>query len=65
MISDITEEKEPLTEPIRRLKNEGIVKEHPTGGYVIETTPDSIPFTLPKELKKQPIEYLPKIWINM
>ena len=48
----VKEESVPLIEAIRQLKDNGIIKEHPTGGYVVETTQDSIGFSLPKELKK-------------
>ena len=55
------------TEAIRRLKDHGIIKEYPTGGYIIESYPDSMQFTLPQELKTKPLEFWTKedrMWLN-
>ena len=58
----------PVTEAVDRLKSNGIVKEHPTGGHIVESSPrDSIHFTLPTVLKKRPLELWTeedRLWLN-
>ena len=49
------------------LKKEGILKEHPTGGHFLESTPNSLNFSLPLSLKDKPTKSWSKeeqIWLN-
>ena len=54
-------------EGLRRLEEEGILKEHPTGGHVIESTPENLNFSFPLNLKDKPIDLWSdedRIWLN-
>ena len=54
-------------EGLRRLKEEGILKEHPTGGHVIESSPENLNFSFPLNLNDKPIDLWneeDRIWLN-
>ena len=54
-------------EGIRLLKEKGIIREHPTGGYVIESTGKSMQFALPRHLRDLPLRLWSKqdrMWLN-
>ena len=54
-------------EGLRRLEEEGILKEHLTGGHIIESTPENLNFSLPLNLKDKPINLWTeeeRIWLN-
>ena len=56
------------TDDLYQLKNNGILKELPSGGSVIEVDLRSKPFKLPKTLKNLPQKSWTtkdKIWFNM
>ena len=54
-------------EGLRRLKEEGILKEHPTGGHTVESTPKNLNFSFPLNLKDKPFDLWneeDRIWLN-
>ena len=54
-------------EGLSRLKEDGILKEHPTGGYIIESTPKNLNFSFPLSLKDKAINLWSKedsVWLN-
>ena len=54
-------------EGLKRLKEEGVLKEHPTGGYVIESTPKNLNFSFPLKLKDKPVDLWneeDRLWLN-
>ena len=56
------------TDDLNQLKNDGILKELPNGGSVIEVDQRSKPFKLPQTLKDLPQKSWTKrdkIWFNM
>ena len=65
--SILKEEYVPSYEGLRRLKEEGILKEHPKGGHVIESSPKNLDFSFPLSLKDKPINLWndeDRIWLN-
>ena len=59
----------PVTEAIGALKHNGIIKEHPTGGHIIESfnANRSLLFTLPSVLKNRPLQLWTeedRLWLN-
>ena len=66
-LSTLKEGYAPSFEGLRRLKEEGILKEHPTGGHVIESNPKNLDFSFPLSLKDKPINLWneeDRIWLN-
>ena len=66
-LSTLKEGYVPSHEGLRRLKEEGILKEHPTGGHIIESTPENLNFSFPLNLKDKPIDLWneeDRIWLN-
>ena len=56
------------SEDLYRLKNRGILKELPNGGYAIEVNSQSTHFRLPSRLKNRQLSNWPKedkVWLNM
>lgn len=54
-------------EGLLRLKDGGVLKEHATGGYIIETNPKTLEFSFPISLKDKHINTWSKenkIWLN-
>ena len=52
---------------LSRLKEEGILKEHPTGGHTVESTPKNLNFSFPLNLKDKPFDLWneeDRIWLN-
>ena len=65
--STLKEQLVSTQEGLSRLKDEGILKEHPTGGYVIESTPKNLNFSFPLTLKNKAINLWSKednVWLN-
>ena len=61
------EEETSFDEGIRLLKENGLIKEQPTGGYVIELTGKSVQLALPEHLREMPLElwnHEDRLWLN-